>query len=60
MAKGWTQARVAALAEMGPQDYAAVESGRRPAWPKWRRNISLALGKPEDVLFAPDTEDGAR
>ena len=53
--KGWTQARTAAMASMSPQDYSALETGRRPAYPAWRRRLSLVFGVPEAALF--DAED---
>ena len=58
--RGWSQREVAARVGMAGQDYAAVESGRRPAWPAWRRRLALIFELSEHELFGTEETETKR
>jgi transcriptional regulator with XRE-family HTH domain len=53
IARGWSQTRLGALTNLTQGDVSAIETGRRRAGAERRLRLSVALGCPESVLFAP-------
>ena len=46
--KGWTKARLARRAEMGPGDVSKIENGRLRPYPGQLRRLARALGVPPE------------
>lgn len=49
--KGMSVYRLSHLSQIASPDLYNALSGNRPMYPKWKRNISLALEIPEEELF---------
>jgi len=54
--RGWSQTKLSALTGIAQSDLSALENGRRPLSPGWRRRIALAFGLPESA-FSLRTEE---
>jgi transcriptional regulator with XRE-family HTH domain len=54
--RGWTQTWLAGVTGIASPDLSAVEHGRKPAFPAWRRKLSQVFGLPEHVLFPEPSE----
>lgn len=49
--RGWSQKRLSALTGIASPDLSAIECGRRPAFPSWRRRLAQVFGLSEAALF---------
>lgn len=55
--QGLTLMALAIRTGINPSDLSAVELGRRPAYPGWRRRIAEALQTSEAAVFDPEPPD---
>lgn len=55
--RGWSLTRVASLTMISPSDLSQLERSLKPAFPSWRKRLSLAFNLPESRLFAPSSSE---